>query len=73
MKEYVVEVHGGQKADSKKPGKLTWPASINVRMGRFHAWELAESLLRQLRENEADVIQYPFCGTVEEIEDKPKR
>jgi hypothetical protein len=69
MKSHSFEISGGVEKDPERKGKVIWPDCLNVRMNKFHAWNLVETLINQLRDGE-DICSFSHCGKLDYDEEE---
>ena len=58
MKSHEFEIHGGKIIMA---GKSKWPDCVSIKMPKWYAWNIIQSLLSQLKDGD-DVCDLAFCG-----------
>ena len=65
-KHFNFNVEAGMTAPNGKP---QWPDAINIEMNRRRAFDIAQQILAQLRDEDEKVISFYLSGKIEPLED----
>lgn len=63
IRAHEFEARGGRYVD--EGGRARWPDSLNVYLKRWQAFDLMETLMRQLRDPEDQIIQFSIMGRLD--------